>query len=267
MDLKLKDKVVLVTAASRGLGAAAARRFAEEGACVAISARDADRVGKTAAAIAKDTGADVIGLVGDVAKPDDATRLIQSVVDRWGRLDVLVTNAGGPPGGKFVDLKIEQWETAVQLTLMSAVRLCYAALPYLLKNDGPQRGSIVAITSLSVKQPVDNLLLSNSLRMAVIGMLKTMSNELGPQGIRINAIAPGWTLTERVQEIMQGRAAANGTTVEEELKKQTAAIPFQRMGDPNEFADALVWLASPRASYVHGIVLPVDGGSIKSPLA
>lgn len=266
MDLKLKDKVVLVTAASRGLGAATAQRFAEEGARVAISARTAERVKATAQSIAQATGAEVLPLVGDVAQPDAAKTLIDAVIDRWGRLDVLVINAGGPPGGKFVDLKIEQWEAAVQLTLMSAVRLCYAALPHLLKNDPPQRGSIVAITSLSVKQPVDNLLLSNSLRMAVVGMLKTMANELGPQGIRINAIAPGWTATERVVELMQGRAAANGTTVEEETRKVTASIPFGRMGDPGEFADALVWLASPRASFVHGIVLPVDGGSIKSAL-
>lgn len=149
---------------------------------------------------------------------------------------------------------------------MSAVRLCYAALPHLLKNAGPQRGSIVAITSLSVKQPVDNLLLSNSLRMAVIGMLKTLATELGPQGIRVNAIAPGWTETERVVELMQGRAQVNGTTPEDEMRKITAAIPFGRMGRPDEFADALVWLASPRASYVHGIVLPVDGGAIKASL-
>lgn len=266
MDLKLKDKVVLVTAASRGLGAAAARRFAEEGACVAITARNAEQLNKTVGAIAKDTGSQVLSIVGDVSKADDVERMLRTVIDRWGRLDVLVTNAGGPPGGKFVDLKIEQWEAAVQLTLMSAVRLCYAALPHLLKNDPPQRGSIVAITSMSVKQPVDNLLLSNSLRLAVVGLLKTMASELGPQGIRINAIAPGWTATERVIEIMQGRAKANGTTAEDQLQKQTAAIPFGRMADPGEFADALVWLASPRASYVHGIVLPVDGGSIKASL-
>ena len=205
-------------------------------------------------------------VAGDVTQPADVDRMVQSTVERWGRLDILVTNAGGPSTGKFLDLKIEQWEAAVQLSLMSVVRLCYAALPHLLKNDPPQRGSIVAITSLSVKQPVDNLLLSNSVRMAVIGMLKTLANELGPQGIRINAIAPGWTRTERVEEIMESRARANGTSAEEEMKKQATAIPFGRLGEPAEFADALVWLASPRASYVHGIVLPVDGGTIKASL-
>jgi 3-oxoacyl-[acyl-carrier protein] reductase len=266
MDLRLKDKVVLVTAASRGLGAASARRFAEEGARVAITARNGERLSALAQVVAHDTGADVFPIVGDVTNPDDIERMVQSTVDRWGQLDVLITNAGGPPGGKFLDLKIEQWEAAVQLSLMSVVRLCYAVLPYLLKNNPPQRGTIVAITSLSVKQPVDNLILSNSVRMATIGLLKTLANELGPQGIRVNAIAPGWTRTERVEELMQGRATANHTSIEEELKTQAAAIPFGRVGEPDEFADALVWLASPRASYVHGIVLPVDGGTIKASL-
>ncbi len=266
MDLQLKDKVVLVTAASRGLGAATARRFAEEGARVAITARNAARLDETAVAIARDTGSEVLAIVGDVARPAEAERMVQDTVERWGRLDILVTNAGGPAAGKFLDLKIEQWEAAVQLSLMSVVRLCYAALPHMLKNEPPQRGCIVAITSLSVKQPVDNLMLSNSVRMAVIGLLKTLSVELGSQGIRVNAIAPGWTRTERVEELMAARAAANGTTPEEELKKQAAAIPFGRVGEPGEFADALVWLASPRASYVHGVVLPVDGGTIKATL-
>jgi len=266
MDLRLKGKVVLVTAASRGLGAAGARRFAEEGARVAITARNGDKLTALAQAISKDTGAEVLPIAGDVTRPDDVERMVQSTIDRWGRLDVLITNAGGPAGGKFLDLTIDQWEAAVQVSLMSVVRLCYAALPHLLKNDPPQRGTIVAITSLSVKQPVDNLMLSNSVRMATIGLLKTLASELGPQGIRVNAIAPGWTRTERVKELMQGRAAANHTTVEEELKKQAAAIPFGRVGEPDEFADALVWLASPRASYVHGIVLPVDGGTIKASL-
>jgi 3-oxoacyl-[acyl-carrier protein] reductase len=260
MDLRLRDKVILVTAASRGLGAAAARRFAEEGARVAVTARNAARLDETAIGIAKDTGAEVLAIVGDVANAAEAERMVRDTIERWGRLDGLVINAGGPPGGKFLELKIEQWEAAIQLTLMSAVRLCYAAVPHMLKNDPPERGSIVAITSMTVKQPIDGLLLSNSLRLAVIGLLRTLANELGPQGIRINAVGPGWTLTERVMEIMQGRAKANGTTVENEIKKVTNTIPFGRMGDPAELADAVVWLASPRASYVHGQTLLIDGG-------
>ncbi len=260
MDLRLKDKVVLVTAASRGLGAATAWRFAEEGACVAMAARNVEKLHAAADTISTATGAEVLPIVGDVTKPDDIERIVQSTVERWGRLDGLVINASGPPGGKFLDLKIEQWEATLQLTLMSAVRLCYAAVPHLLKNNPPERGSIVAITSMTVKQPIEGLLLSNSVRMAVIGLLRTLANELGPQGIRINAVGPGWTATERVMEIMQSRARANGTSVDDEIKKVTSTIPFGRMGDPAEFADAVVWLASPRASYVHGQTLLIDGG-------
>ena len=266
MDLKLKDKVVLVTAASRGLGAATARRFAEEGACVAIVARNHDRITRTATEIAHDTGAQVLPLVGDVTRPDDNDRLVQATIERWGRLDVLVTNASGPTPGRFLDLKWENWEAAVQLTLLSAVRLCQAAIPHMLRNELPQRGSIVANTSYTVKQPAEGLLLSNSLRMGVIGLVKTLANTFGAHGIRVNAIAPGWTQTERVAEIMTARAQRNGTSIDQEMARQIAEIPLGRMGRPDEFADALVWLASPRASYVHGVVLPVDGGNIKASL-
>jgi 3-oxoacyl-[acyl-carrier protein] reductase len=266
VDLQLKDKVVLVTAASRGLGAATARRFAEEGARVAISSRSVERIERTAEAIAHATGAQILPIVGDVSKPEDADQTVQAVIERWQRLDILVTNASGPTPGQFLTLKWENWEAAVQLTLLSVVRLCQAAIPHMLKNDLPQRGVIVADTSYTVKQPADGLLLSNSLRLGVIGLMKTLANELGPQGIRVNAIAPGWTKTERVDEIMAARAQRNGSTPEQEAARQIAEIPLGRMGVPDEFADALVWLASPRASYVHGIVLPVDGGTIKASL-
>jgi 3-oxoacyl-[acyl-carrier protein] reductase len=266
MDLNLKDKVVLVTAASRGLGAAAARRFAEEGARVAISSRSQDRITQTAGVIAQQTGASLLPIAGDVSEPADADRMVQAVIDRWGRIDILVTNASGPTPGQFLTLKWENWEAAARLTLLSAVRLCQAAIPYMLKNDPPQRGSIVAITSYTVKQPADGLLLSNSLRLGVIGLVKTLANELGAQGIRVNAIAPGWTKTERVDEILASRAQRNGTTAEQEAARQIAEIPMGRMGIPDEFADALVWLASPRASFVHGITLSVDGGIVKSAL-
>jgi 3-oxoacyl-[acyl-carrier protein] reductase len=266
MDLRLKDKVVLITAASRGLGAATARRFAEEGARVAISSRNAERIKRTAEVIAQDTGAQILPIVGDVSKPEDVDGTVQAVIDRWRRLDILVTNASGPTPGQFMALKWENWEAAVQLTLLSVVRLCQAALPHMLKNDLPQRGVIVADTSYTVKQPAEGLLLSNSLRLGVIGLIKTLANELGPQGVRVNAIAPGWTKTERVDEIMIARAQRNGTTPELEAARQIAEIPMGRMGTPDEFADVLVWLASPRASYVHGIVLPVDGGTIKASL-
>ncbi len=264
MDLQLKDKVVLVTAASRGLGAASARRFAEEGARVAISARDPNRIAETASAIAKDTNAQVAPIVGDVTKPDDADRMVQAVIDRWGRIDVLIVNAGGPPAGLFKDAKWEQWEAAAQLVLLSAVRLCQAAIPHMLNNDPPDRGSIVAITSYAARQPIEGLAISNSLKISVVGLMKSLANEYAAQGIRANSIAPGWTLTNRVKDIFNNRSQRNGTSFDQEAAKVTAQIPIGRIADPDEFADALVWLASPRASYVTGIILPVDGGITQS---
>ena len=265
MDLGLKDKVAVVTAASKGLGAATARRLAEEGAKVVVVARNEERL----KSLAQSIGA--LPLVADVARPDAAASIAQAALDRFGRLDILILNAGGPPSGKFLDLDAGHWEAAVQLTLMSAVRLCYAVVPHLLKNEpgagGPGiRGAIAAITSISVKQPLDNLLLSNSIRMAVVGLIKTLANELGPQGIRFNSIVPGWTATERVEELLAARSKANHSSVEVERTKITDSIPLGRMGKPDEFADALAWLVSPRASYVHGTLLLVDGGIVKTAL-
>ena len=264
MDLHLKDKVVLVTAASRGLGAASARRFAEEGARVAISARDENKIAQTAQEISQATGAQVFAIAGDVTKPEEADRTVQAALDHFGRLDILVVNAGGPPAGQFKDAKWEQWAAATQLVLLSAVRLCQAAIPHLLKNDPPERGSIVAITSYVARQPADGLTISNSLKISAVGLMKSLANEYAPQGIRVNSIAPGWTLTDRIKDIFQNRSQRGGTTYEQEAAKVIAQIPIGRIADPNEFADALVWLASPRASYITGILLPIDGGLTQS---
>jgi len=260
MDLGLKGKVTLVTAASRGLGAAAALAFAREGARVAICARSRAPLMETCHRIADETGIEVLAVPADVSKPTAAEELVTTTVERFGRLDILVINAGGPPSGSFLDLKQADWEQAVQLTLMSAVRLCYAAVPVMQRQGG---GSILAVTSLSVKQPLDNLLLSNSLRLGVIGLIKSLSNELGPAGIRVNAICPGWTRTERVDELLQARANKSGLTPEEEAAKITATSPLGRMADPEEFARAAVFLASPAASYITGVSLLVDGGQYK----
>lgn len=264
MDLQLKDKVVLVNAASRGLGAASARRFAEEGARIAISARDKAHLDQTALDIANETHAEVFPIVGDVTQPDQADQTIQATIDHFGRLDILIVNAGGPPAGLFKDTQWEQWEAATKLVLLSAVRLCQAAIPHLLKNNPPDRGSIVAITSYVAREPADGLTLSNSLKISVVGLMKSLANEYAPHGIRVNSIAPGWTLTDRLKDIFQNRSQRNGTTFDEEAAKVIAQIPIGRTADPNEFADALVWLASPRAAYVTGILLPVDGGLTQS---
>lgn len=260
MDLGLEGKVALVTAASRGLGAATAMAFAREGARVAVCARNRPRLMDTSHRIAEETGVEVLAVTADVSKAADIEALVKTTVNHFGGLDILVINAGGPPAGNFLDLDQGDWEQATQLTLMSAVRLCYAVIPVLKQGGG---GSILAITSLSVKQPLENLILSNSLRLGVIGLVKSLSNELGADGIRVNAICPGWTRTERVDQLLEARAAKSGLTVVEEAAKITAGTPFGRMADPEEFARSAVFLASPAASYITGVSLLVDGGQYK----
>lgn len=263
MNLGLENHVALVTAASQGLGAAAALAFAREGARVALCARSQGRLQQTAGEIADQTGADVLPIVVDVSQPDAAERLVGATVERFGRLDVLVTNAGGPPSGTFLDLGPEDWEAASQLTLMSVVRLCYAAVPVMREQGG---GSILALTSISVKQPLDNLILSNALRLGVVGLVKSLSNELAADGIRVNAICPGWTRTGRVDELLAARAAKAGSTPDAVAAQITAAIPLGRMATVDEFARAAVFLASPAASYITGVSLLVDGGMYRGAL-
>lgn len=262
MDLQLKGKVAVVAAASKGLGKATAMELAKEGAKLVICSRS-ELVEAAANDIRERTGSEVLAVRADVSVPYDVERLIESAITRFNQINVLVINAGGPPPGEFLDFRPADWEAAIQLTLMSAVRICYATVPHMLKQGS---GSIVAIESISVKQPVDNLILSNSLRMAVIGLLKSMANELGPKGIRINSINPTFTWTERVEQLLKNRAEVNDTDIDQEAEKISAAIPLQRMGTVEEFGRAVAWLASPSASYIHGHALMFDGGATKTPL-
>ena len=262
MDLELRGKVALVTAASKGLGRASAMALAAEGAQIAISARSAI-LETTAAEIGAATGAQVLAVRGDVSEAADVTRMVAATMERFGQIDILVINAGGPPPGSFLSLTIDQWEQALQLTLLSAVRLCYAVVPHMLQRSS---GSIVAIQSASVKQPVDNLILSNSIRLAVIGLLKSLAIELGPHGIRVNSLNPSFAQTERIDQLLAARAAANHSTPAAEAEKVVAGIPLGRMGTPEEFGRTLAWLASPAASYVHGQAVMFDGGAVRVPL-
>jgi len=263
MDLGLTDLKVLVTAASRGLGAATARRFSQEGARVAICSRSLAHSQQTADAIQAVTGRAVLALEGDVSDPASAENAVEQAAQGLGGLDILVTNAGGPPSGPFDALDLAAWEDAARLNLFSAVSLIRAALPHLRQSP---RATILTVTSYAVKQPIPNLMLSNSIRLAVIGLTKSLANELGPQGIRVNSILPGWTRTERVEDIMRARAKASGTDMEAEIAAQVASIPLQRMAGPEEFANVAVFLCSPAASYVHGAMIPVDGGIIMASL-
>ncbi len=263
MDLKLKDKRILVTGSSRGLGYAAAYVLAREGARVAINGRDEAKIKNIAEKMSKETGAQVIGLAGDVSLADVPEKLIQQAVKEFGGLDILITNAGGPPPGTIDSLDEAAWQKGVDLCLMLHVRLIKSALPFLRKSDS---ASVLTVTSLSVKQPIENLLLSNSIRAATVGLTKSLALDLGKEGIRVNSILPGWTETERVTELMSARATANSSSVEEEARKQAALSPLGRMGQPEEFANAAAFLVSPAASYITGVMLNVDGGMYKGTL-
>jgi len=263
MDLHLKDKRALVTGSSRGLGYATALALAREGCRVAINSRDEAKVGAAAQVIAGETGARAIGLAGDVGDPDVPERLVGETARAFGGLDILITNAGGPPSGAFESFNEVAWQKAIDLSLMSHVRLIRAALAYLRQSKA---ASVLTITSYSVKQPIPNLVLSNSIRAATVGLTKSLALELGNAGIRFNSILPAWTETERVYDLMTARAAQNHTTLEQEIAKQSMDSPMGRMGQPEEFANAAVFLVSPAASYITGVMLAVDGGMYKGVL-
>jgi 3-oxoacyl-[acyl-carrier protein] reductase len=262
MDLRLRDNVALVTAASKGLGKAVAHEFAREGAKVVMCARS-ELVDAAADEIRAETGAEVLSVRADVTQQAQIDTFVETALRQFGRVDVLFVNAGGPKPGDFLSLTPEDWETAVNLTLMSAVRLCYAVVPHMLAQGA---GSIVTTQSYSVKQPIDNLILANSVRLAVIGLMKSLANELGPKGIRVNSINPAWTWTERVEQLMADRAMRNNTDVETESAQVIGGVPLGRMGTVQEYAKAAVWLASPAAAFIHGHALMFDGGAVKAAL-
>ncbi len=261
MDLGLRGARVLVTAASSGLGAATARQFSLEGANVIINSRNLDKLQTTAKEINEVSGNAVFTLAADVSNPETAARMVRNAAEMIGGLDIIVTNAGGPPAGNFDDFDMEAWHKAADLNLFSAITLIRSALPYLRQS---RRAAILTVTSMSAKQPVDNLILSNTIRPAVIGLTKSLSRELGEEGIRVNSILPGITDTERVTELMQSRATAHGTSIDEEREKATQAIPLKRIGQAQEFANTAVFLCSPAAGFITGVALQVDGGEVKS---
>lgn len=261
MDLGLRGKIALVAAASRGLGRAVAEELAAEGASVVMCARGETALHEAAAAIRASSGVDVEAVVADVARPEDVGRLVKTANDRFGRVDILVTNAGGPPSGKFESLGPEKWSDAVQLTLLSTVNLCRAVLPGMRER---RWGRIINVTSITVKQPVEGLMLSNSLRAGVTGFARTLANEVARDGITVNNILPGYTRTQRVEELARATAAREKISVAEAMKKSEAEIPMRRLGEPNEFAALAAFLASERASYITGTSIQVDGGWIKS---
>ncbi len=263
MDLHLKDKRALVTGASRGLGYATALALLNEGCKVAINSRDEAKLKVAVDALRSETGGEAFAVPADVSAPGMAEQIISEATLVLGGLDILICNAGGPPPGAFESFDEAAWQKAIEVSFMSNVRLIKAALPFLRKSDGP---SVLTVTSYAVKQPIPNLILSNSVRLATIGLTKSLALELGGEGIRFNAILPGWTETERVGQLLAVRAQANGTTPQDEMAMQAREIPLGRMGKPEEFAGAAVFLVSPAASYITGVMLQVDGGAIKGTL-
>ncbi len=260
MDLDISGKTALVTASSRGLGRAVAETLVQEGVHVMICARGVVTLEQTFAAVRSlaAAGVKVEYEVADITKPEEVERLTQSCVKKLGGLDILVTNVGGPPPGKFFELEEEHWRRGIEMLLMSAVYLCRAAAPYMKKQKW---GRIIMLNSMVVKQPIEGLVLSNALRNSVNGLTKSLAHELAPSNITVNGVATGWTRTDRVDEIMQAQAKREGITSQEAMDRMVRTIPLGRMGRPEELASLVAFLASRRASYITGSTILVDGGA------
>jgi 3-oxoacyl-[acyl-carrier protein] reductase len=259
MNLGLQGKVALVTASSRGLGKAIAWEIAREGARVAICSRSRERVEETAAAIRRRTDAEILALTGDVSQGDDISRLVEQTITQWGRIDILVCNAGGPPSGPFESFDDAAWIRAFETNLLSVVRLVRTALPHMDRG-----GRILTIASSSVKQPIPGLILSNTMRAGVNGLMKTLAEELAPRGILVNTICPGRIATDRLQELDQAAAEREGISRDAVQDRVVRQIPLGRYGEPEEFARVAAFLASDANSYVTGATLLVDGGMVKA---
>ena len=260
MDFGIAGKIALVTAASRGLGRGCAEQLAAEGCRVAICARDEQAVKQAADEIAGQSGSQVVGWAADMSRTEAIDRLLANVRQTLGDPEILVTNAGGPAPGNFASTPLEQYEKALQLNLMSAVHLIHGVVPAMQANGW---GRIIAITSVSVKQPIDSLLLSNMARAGLTGFLKTVSTELGPQGITVNALLPGTHKTSRVDQLVQHRAEQQKKPPEEIMRQMMAANPTHSIGDPSDFGAAAAFLASVQARYITGQNLLVDGGTYR----
>jgi 3-oxoacyl-[acyl-carrier protein] reductase len=261
MDLGLRGRVALVGGSSRGLGYAVARELAAEGCRVVLCARDADAVEQASARIANETGAETLGVAADQSVAEEVEVLVARATDRFGGVDVLVTNTGGPPPGAFESHGAAAWRAVIAQNLESVLNLTRLVLPGMKQRGW---GRIVNITSIAVKQPVDGLILSNSIRAAVTGFARTLATELAPLGITVNNVMPGYTRTERLVHLAEHNALQQGTDVADAYATWEREIPMRRLGEPNEFAALVAFLASERASYITGTSIAVDGGWIRS---
>jgi 3-oxoacyl-[acyl-carrier protein] reductase len=260
MNLGIAGKTAIVSAASRGIGKAIALSLAKEGVNMVICARNEAGLRKTAQEIESAHSVKVIPIIADLTKASEVKSLIEETMDRFGWIDILITNAGGPPSGPSLSFTDEDWEYAMILNLLSTVRLCREVIPIMRKQGW---GRIVNMVSVAAKQPLQDMVLSNSIRAAVIGLSKTLSQEVAADNIMINSICPGWILTDRLESIVRKRAESQHTTYESALAGITADIPIKRCGKPEEVADLAIFLASERASYITGTTIQVDGGLVK----
>ena len=261
MDLGLKEKVALVAAASKGLGRAIAVELAAEGATLMICARGRETLDAARDEIAAKTGVDVRSIAADVSTQEGIAAVANAALSAFGRVDILVTNAGGPPAGMFEMHDWATWQRAVDLTLRSAVELTRLVLPGMRARKW---GRIIHVTSIAAKQPVDNLMLSNSIRAAVTGFSRTLANEVAADGVTVNTLLPGYTRTERVEELADANAEKEGTTRAAILARFDREIPMHRLAEPREFGALAAFIASERASYITGQSIAADGGWIRS---
>ncbi|HVF39792.1 MAG TPA: SDR family oxidoreductase [Gemmatimonadaceae bacterium] len=260
MDLGIAGKVALVAGSSKGLGRAIAEELAREGASLIICSRGEDALIAARDSIVATTGAQVLAVPADVSISSDIQNVVSRGNEHFGRIDILVTNAGGPPSATFENLDSTKWEDAVRLTLMSVVELCSATVPAMKERGW---GRVINVTSIAVKQPVAGLMLSNSLRSAVTGFARTLANEVATSGVTVNNVMPGYTQTERVEQLAAAAASREGTTADAARAKWEGEIPMRRLGRPEELAALVAFLASERAGYITGSSIAVDGGWIR----
>jgi 3-oxoacyl-[acyl-carrier protein] reductase len=260
MDLGIKDRVAIVAASSQGLGKAVALGLAREGARLAICARTESALEAAAEQIRRETDAEVVARALDVTVHEEVRRFVGTVAERFGRVDICIANAGGPPSKTFADTTIEDWQAATNLNLMSTIYFAKETLPLMQER---RWGRFIAITSVAVKQPIEGLILSNAIRSGVSGLIKTLSNEYGRYGVLVNSVCPGYTATARLVELSRKLAAREGVAAEEIVDRWARLTALGRVGLPEEFADAVVFLASERAGYITGVSLAVDGGLVK----
>jgi len=260
MNLGLKDRVALVAASSQGIGRATAEAFAAEGCRVAMCARSQQTLQAVAEKIRKQHGVEVLAEAFDVTNNLEVRGFVAAVAEKFGPVDICVTNAGGPPAKSFLAATLEEWQRALEANFLSTVYFAREVIPHMQRK---RWGRIVTITSITTKQPVTDLVLSNAVRAAVVGLVKSLANEFGKDGILVNNVGPGFTATDRLKELAKARALASGKSEQEIFAGWATDAPLQRLGDPREVADTIVWLCSERASYITGQTVLVDGGMYK----